>query len=155
MGDFLALPPDVRDAFVAVFPAFATHPTRKSHDPDVGQVRNFPGRWRLSVRGYRGVYLILHGRPTFERFDMGHEVYEWHGQARSEEIAGAGSRFSHLAHSERQSLSRKGVGCCLEGWMLSYSQKGFTEILSTGVLQLGQTPSRLSKYSEHCWHLVT
>lgn len=75
--EFLALPSDVRDSFIAVFPAFATHPTRWSPEVDVGRVRNFPGRWRLSVRGYRGVYLILHARPTFERFDMGHEVYKW------------------------------------------------------------------------------
>lgn len=75
--EFLALPPDVRDSFIAVFPAFAAHPTRWNSDVDVGHVRNFSGRWRLSVRGYRVVYLLLHGRPTFERFDMGHEVYEW------------------------------------------------------------------------------
>ena len=74
--EFLALPLGARDSFIAVFPAFAAHPTRWGPDSNVGPVRNFPGRWRLSVRGHRGIFQVLQGRPTFERFDMGHEAYK-------------------------------------------------------------------------------
>ena len=75
--DFYLLPLDVQDAFIAIFPEFARHPTRPTRTLDVALLRDRAGRWRLKVfGGHRGIFRILQGRPDFEMFETREEVYQ-------------------------------------------------------------------------------
>ncbi|MGA7924203.1 MAG: hypothetical protein WCA77_09525 [Thermoplasmata archaeon] len=75
--EFLALPVEVRSAFLEVFEQFTRHPTRQTKDLDVAPLRDRAGRWRLKVRGgHRGIYRLVHGRPEFEIFQTREEIYE-------------------------------------------------------------------------------
>jgi hypothetical protein len=74
--EFLGLPHNVQETFIAVFPEFARHPTRATADLDVEPLRDRSGRWRLKVAGgHRGIYRLLQGRPDFEMFQTRDEVY--------------------------------------------------------------------------------
>lgn len=75
--DFYALPLEVQEAFIAIFPRFARHPTRATTDLDVAPLRDRAGRWRLKLMGgHGGIYRIVHGRPDFEMFQSRDEVYD-------------------------------------------------------------------------------
>lgn len=74
--EFFALPLDVQQEFISIFPRFARHPTRATGDLDVAPLRDRAGRWRLKVDGgHRGIYRMIHGRPDFEMFQSRDEVY--------------------------------------------------------------------------------
>ncbi|MFZ0699919.1 MAG: hypothetical protein WAN74_07025 [Thermoplasmata archaeon] len=64
---FWALPAEVIEAFVAVFPEFTRAPRRPSATVDILPLRNDRSRWRLKVAGYRALYRIRHGRPLIEK----------------------------------------------------------------------------------------
>ena len=75
--EFYSLPEEIQEAFIAIFPRFARHPTRATADLDVAPLRDRGGRWRLKVEGgHRGIYRIVHGRPDFEMFQSRDEVYQ-------------------------------------------------------------------------------
>jgi hypothetical protein len=74
--EFYALPIEVQDAFIAIFPEFARHPTRPTATLDVALLRDRAGRWRLRVYGgHRGIFRMVQGRPDFEMFETREEVY--------------------------------------------------------------------------------
>lgn len=74
--EFDQLPPEIRQAFLDVFPELAQHPWRKSATLDVEPLRDMPGRWRLKVKGgHRGTYRDLQGRPDFELLETRDEIY--------------------------------------------------------------------------------
>ena len=63
---FWALPAEVIEAFVAVFPEFTSTPQRPSPSLDVAPIRNDPNRWRLKVAGHRALYQVRQGWPLIE-----------------------------------------------------------------------------------------
>lgn len=61
--EYLALPPRVRQAFEEICPALVRQPFRSGLGHSVGQVRGYPGLWRLKLtdfppRLFRGIYEV-------------------------------------------------------------------------------------------------